>query len=1632
MLHALCLALACLASPKQVDMPLPNASFEIDANHDGVPDQWRWNVGAGKATIELDETTKHSGKRSVKLTGLGPDARAFLQAPTIGVKPGQAYVFSCWAKSEGITAGKPVLGIARHTAKGKWDNWSYTLHVPRNQGWRHYNQLFTMPATTAKAAFRVWIERCNGTAWFDDVSLREYHPGKPGWTDDFKSLDLWRTHQARLTQFDGAAALKISEETDPMALFKQGFMERDVEIDLGKYPCLSVHVEHNSGLWALKVRPDAYLQLHTARSGRFYYDVREHLAVLGPREGGTPDTIKLRIEVANEGASVVVHSVSFLSEAPPRVAEEPVRRSRYVTPEVTLDGLKPGLRHPFVALSQEEIARAKSKGKAYETWLAGVRRTADAELKKPVNVPDEPSIYSMLYNCPQHGVPLRWRGGSPKEHLCPRGNHVVTGAVFDRERRIQKLMNAHRSNRLAQARLGMAYAFTQDERYARRSREILIEYVRKFPGYPYHSGRGEIASEGSGMRVSCEPLGEAGWLAAMARGYDLVASSECFSKEDHAAIRRMFAEDVKVSLRYDEGLSNRQAHHNLAVSAVGLILGDEFLIRRALGSLRYQLKHAVFGDGMWWECSPGYHFYAVRTLREVAETFQRVGIDAMRDPKLRLSFDAPLRFLLPDGTYPAVNDAHVGHKLRRNDFEPLYHYFRDPVYAGLLNAPGYKRENSSSYLVYGGKLAETAPLPQESWNFFQAGMSVLKTRGEAGLCVVTDYGHTVVGHGHMDKLNLILFAHGRTLAPDIGTASYFSPFYRFWCRQTLSHNTVVVDARSQKQERGRLTLFDGSGPIQVVQATANEAYPCLNMMRTLFVTPNYVVDFFRVVDDATDAELSAAPIDEIPHWTKYPWGTSSPASHRRDLTRFERSRDAHSGKYAAMIAQSMDQPAAWTTEIRRRTGPNRTIRDGIIPAEPGVEYELTAWVKTKDATGANEVRCNWLAQGARAIGSMVTKGLTGTHGWTKVTARGNAPAGTLHVQVSCISSQNEGAAWFDDITLTRKGSDKNILLPNPDFELVREPHQSVDYVLHAYGEFQCSVPMARFTGKLGEQTDDPTFDGRNSYRYLQDVRVGKTDAAWSARWDNDGSSVQVHMLPGDRTQVLTAIGPGPGSARLPMIMARRREANTVFAAVHDPFRSEPDVAKVTRLRTDSPAHEAYGIAVETPRARALYAVSFSPGAKRLDGMTLDGSLAGAELASDGRVNWLYVVDGKFAACDGASLTMPGSYHVTVVACDDKAKTITVRERLPEAEALRGAALTLGLPYNECYSVARVERNGDGSLIHLGGLPNLYLCAGAPAKVASRGFVRRLSDRLMAVSCNAPLELRIRRSTRPKRVHFRDADGRTGELPFEVDREVVILRFAKPQRNTTVAFDLQSADALKDGQPPRVTKIELDGREAEATPTLTVPFQPRRVVVTLEDASGVDVARSRVLVNAEAASARLVSSGLGATLTIADWPDPIVTVEATICDNALLRNERSFRLEAAPPVRVVPVKEASAGRVVKLIEQSASLRVEATLPKGEYEVNVISRAFSDGANSLWIDVDEERAEDAIHIPTDGFGNSSRSYELTRPMTRLTLTKDGKHTFVLTLREDPGPELDKMQFLRDGKVVREFECEALSGR
>lgn len=118
---------------------------------------------------------------------------------------------------------------------------------------------------------------------------------------------------------------------------------------------------------------------------------------------------------------------------------------------------------------------------------------------------------------------------------------------------------------------------------------------------------------------------------------------------------------------------------------------------------------------------------------------------------------------------------------------------------------------------------------------------------------------------------------------------------------------------------------------------------------------------------------------------------------------FAVSDEGRGGSKAVSISQSTS-PAAWDATP--------------VPVEPGKTYRITAWIKTKDATGDNQAAVLWYT-GSQwpCIGAVRTETVTGTRDWTRVTASGVAPKDACLARVNFVSENNTGTAWFDDAVL---------------------------------------------------------------------------------------------------------------------------------------------------------------------------------------------------------------------------------------------------------------------------------------------------------------------------------------------------------------------------------------------------------------------------------------------------------------------------------------------------------------------------------------------------------------------------------------------------------------------------------------
>jgi hypothetical protein len=108
-----------------------------------------------------------------------------------------------------------------------------------------------------------------------------------------------------------------------------------------------------------------------------------------------------------------------------------------------------------------------------------------------------------------------------------------------------------------------------------------------------------------------------------------------------------------------------------------------------------------------------------------------------------------------------------------------------------------------------------------------------------------DYGPHGGGHGHPDKLNLILFADGDELAGEPQFYRYEDSRHAEWTRPTIAHWTVSVDLHEQAPTTGKLLAYYDAGAVKVMRGVASGAYAGVALDRTVVQMPGYVADVYR-------------------------------------------------------------------------------------------------------------------------------------------------------------------------------------------------------------------------------------------------------------------------------------------------------------------------------------------------------------------------------------------------------------------------------------------------------------------------------------------------------------------------------------------------------------------------------------------------------------------------------------------------------------------------------------------------------------------------------------------------------------------------------------------------------------------
>jgi Heparinase II/III-like protein len=507
---------------------------------------------------------------------------------------------------------------------------------------------------------------------------------------------------------------------------------------------------------------------------------------------------------------------------------------------------------------------------AAEAPLAPLADSLAAELEPllaaDVYIPREKAVLSREGGrCAVDGSLLEFDPFERREHRCAVCGRLYHGELHDRFWLYwYQLWLAERAVHAA-----LLYHLRGDARHATLSRNILAGYAARYLEYP---NRDNVLGP---TRVFFSTYIESIWLLQLCVALDLLEAAG--DRTVGPNVRDRLIEPSASLIRiYNEGISNRQAWNNAALMASAVLLGRRDAVEQAVtgaGGLLSHLGRALLRDGTWYE-GENYHLFAHRGLWYCVTIAERLGIQLPSSlvSRFQEGFATPFLTALPDHTLVSRRDSQYAISLRQIRFAELCELglarSRDDRLLGMLQtlyAPSVPRGDTGRWrstadvernlpptaltradLGWRSLLHAVPTLPSASrpgvGSVVLDGQGIAVLRRDRGrVYVALDYGHSGGGHGHPDRLNLLLADGNTRWLDDMGTGSYVDRSL-FWYRSTLAHNAPLFDGKSQERVHGRLLAYDERGAAGWVDAAVDDLAPGIHARRSVVVMPDYLID----------------------------------------------------------------------------------------------------------------------------------------------------------------------------------------------------------------------------------------------------------------------------------------------------------------------------------------------------------------------------------------------------------------------------------------------------------------------------------------------------------------------------------------------------------------------------------------------------------------------------------------------------------------------------------------------------------------------------------------------------------------------------------------------------------------------
>ncbi|WP_252738789.1 heparinase II/III family protein [Colwellia sp. D2M02] len=453
----------------------------------------------------------------------------------------------------------------------------------------------------------------------------------------------------------------------------------------------------------------------------------------------------------------------------------------------------------------------------------------------------------------------------------------------------------HKENYTLMVNMGVVYQLTQDEKYANYVRDMLFKYAELYPTLPLHPKR-KMGKQNPG-KLFWQSLNEAVWLVYTSQAYDLILPS--LSAEDKTKIENGLFRPIVKFLSVDSPETFNKVHNHgtwttAAVGMTGYVLGELDWVEQALygldksgtGGFLRQLDELFSPQGYYNE-GPYYQRYALMPFVTFAKAIQanqpERKIFEYRDGIVLKAIDTTIQLSYNQLFFP-INDA-----IKDKGIDTIELVHGVAIAYGLTGDAGLldiaKQQNQILLTGDGLKVAQALDNKLEKPYQFQSIAYGDGNNGEQGALVIMRQnvnGEQAVlfkpaaqglGHGHFDKLTWQFYDKGEEIVSDYGAARFLNveakyggrylPENQTWAKQTVAHNTMVVDEKSHfngNVDTGNanyptLVFFDKSKNITISSAKIDSAYKGVSLKRTIALiklpaqqevaAKSFVVDVFE-------------------------------------------------------------------------------------------------------------------------------------------------------------------------------------------------------------------------------------------------------------------------------------------------------------------------------------------------------------------------------------------------------------------------------------------------------------------------------------------------------------------------------------------------------------------------------------------------------------------------------------------------------------------------------------------------------------------------------------------------------------------------------------------------------------------